>query len=163
MNYAIRPVTPDDKAVVDIFNYYVGNSFAAYPDRKVPHEFFGMLIQLSKGYPFYVAEADGIVVGYGLLRPHVPFGTSRRAAELTCFIAPANTGQGIGGAILGRLADDARILGVDTILASVSSENPGSIGFHKKHGFVECGRFLNAGKKFGKGFDELWLRLLIRP
>jgi phosphinothricin acetyltransferase len=164
VEYVLRLVTPEDKAgVVDIFNYYAENTFAAYPEQKVPYEFFGMLLQLSKGYPFYVAEAGGKVVGYGLLRPHVPFGTFRRTAELTCFIGHEYTGRGIGRAILDRLADDARIMGVDTILASVSSENGGSIGFHKKYGFVECGRFLKSGKKFGKDFDEVWLQLFIRP
>jgi phosphinothricin acetyltransferase len=164
MEYVLRPVTPEDKAaVIDIFNYYVENTFAAYPDQKVPYEFFGMLLQLSKGYPFYVAEAGGKVIGYGLLRPHVPFGTFRRAAELTCFIAPGYTGQGAGKAILDRLAGDARGLGVDTILASVSSENDGSIGFHKKYGFAECGRFRKAGRKSGKDFDEVWLQLFLQP
>jgi phosphinothricin acetyltransferase len=158
-------VTPEDKtSVVDIFNYYyVENSFAAYPDQKVPYEFFGKLMQLAKGYPFYVAEANGKVVGYGLLEPHAPFGNFRRVAGLTCFLAPEHTGKGIGTAILDRLAGDARGPGVDTIIASVSSENAGSIGFHKKYGFVECGRFRHNGKKFGKDFDEVWLRLSVRP
>jgi phosphinothricin acetyltransferase len=141
----------------------VENSFAAYPEQKVPYEFYGMLMQLAKGYPFYVALTGDKVVGYGLLRPHAPFGTFRRAAELTCFIAPEHTGNGIGTLILDHLAADARGMGIDTILAGVSSANEGSIAFHKKYGFAECGRFRCAGKKFGKDFDEVWLQLFLKP
>ena len=32
---------------------------------------------------------------------------------------------------------------ISTILASISSLNERSIRFHEKHGFTECGRFIN--------------------
>ncbi|OPY29254.1 MAG: Acetyltransferase (GNAT) family protein [Methanocella sp. PtaU1.Bin125] len=162
MEYEIRPVTPEDRAgIIDIFNYYIEHTFAAYPEQKVPGEFFGMLMQLAKGYPFYVAESGKAVVGYGLLRPHSPISSFRRTAELTCFIAPDFTGKGIGQAILGRLVADAKAMGIDTILASISSANEGSIRFHRKYGFTECGTFRRAGKKFGRDFDETWMQLHI--
>lgn len=159
-NYVIRPATADDKnGVIDIFNHYIEHTYAAYPDKKVPYEFYGMLMQLARGYPFYVAVADSNVIGYGLLRPHVPMSTFQRSAELTCFLSPGQTGKGIGTAILGRLISDAKGMGIDTILASVSSENQSSIAFHLKHGFSECGRFRHVARKFDKEFDEVWLQL----
>jgi len=162
VDYIIRPVTPDDRSgVIDIFNYYVEHTFAAYPEQKVPYEFFGMLVQLAKGYPFYVVESGEKIVGYGLLRPHSPMSSFRRTAELTCFIAPDCTGKGIGMAILDRLVDDAKGMGIDTILASISSANEGSIRFHRKCGFVVCGTFRRAGRKFGSDFDETWMQLHI--
>ncbi|WP_424356734.1 N-acetyltransferase family protein [Methanocella sp. MCL-LM] len=162
MDYQIRPVVNDDKqGIVDIFNYYVENTMAAYPEQKVPPAFFDMLAQMAKGYPFYVAEAAGSVAGYALLRPHSPMPAFRRSAELTCFISPGYTGKGIGTALLDRLVQDARAQGIDTILASVSSANENSINFHLKHGFVRCGTFARAGKKFGKDFDEVWLQRFI--
>jgi L-amino acid N-acyltransferase YncA len=48
---------------------------------------------------------------------------------------------------------------VDTILASISSRNDGSIRFHKKNGFRECGRFRRVGRKFGQDFDIVWMQL----
>ena len=172
MEYQIRPVTVDDRAgIVDVFNYYVENTYAAYPEQKVPPVFFDMMMEMAKGYPFYVAEqrADAEsgssalkkVIGYGLLRPHMRMDTFRRSAELTCFIAPEYTGKGIGRSILDRLVPDAGAMGIDTILASVSSQNEGSINFHKKYGFTECGTFRKVGKKFGNDLDEVWLQLFI--
>ena len=162
MDYQIRPaVNADGQRIVDIFNYYVENTMAAYPEQKVPPAFFDMLAQLAKGYPFYVAAATGSVAGYALLRPQSPMPAFRRTAELTCFISPEYTGKGIGTALLDRLIRDARAQGIETILASVSSANEGSINFHLKHDFVRCGTFARAGRKFGKDFDDIWLQRFI--
>ena len=35
--------------VIDIFNYYIENGFAAYPDNKLPYEFYDMFIIITKG------------------------------------------------------------------------------------------------------------------
>lgn len=162
MDYQIRPAVNDDRqGIVDIFNYYVENTMAAYPEQKVPPAFFDMLAQMAKGYPFYVAATAGNIAGYALLRPHSPMPAFRRSAELTCFISPDYTGKGLGTALLDRLVEDARARGIDTILASVSSANEGSINFHMKHDFVRCGTFARAGRKFGKDFDEIWLQRFI--
>ena len=39
--------------VMDIFNYYVENSFAAYLEQKLPYEFFDRLLGMAGGYPSY--------------------------------------------------------------------------------------------------------------
>lgn len=173
----IRPVAYNDKvAVIDIFNHYVENTFAAYPDTKAPYQFFDMLMEMAKGYPFYVVETGAdeagqantkssgwskVIIGYGLLRPHYRLGTFSRAAELTCFISPDHRGKGIGTSVLDKLVSDAKAMGISTILASISSANKDSIGFHGKYGFTDCGAFKNVGKKFGKDFDEVWMQLFI--
>ncbi|MCD1294343.1 GNAT family N-acetyltransferase [Methanocella sp. CWC-04] len=170
MEYSIRPVTEKDRSpVIDIFNHYIENSLAAFPENKVGYEFFDLLRGMAKGYPFYVVEAgpgdkdaeDGSIIGYGLLRPHNMMSTFKRSAELTYFLKPGNDRKGIGTRMLNMLVDDARKMGVDTLLASTSSVNQASIDFHKKHGFVECGRFLRVGKKLDKDLDIVWLQRFI--
>ncbi len=159
MAFAFRPVTDGDaRVVVDIFNHYVEGSFAAYPERAMPYEGFELLRQLAQGYPFYAVEKEGRVVGFGLLHPYGRSETMRRAAEVSYFIAPEFTGWGVGSDLLERLVEDARARGIDTLLASVSSENEGSIRFHARHGFVEAGRLRRVGRKFGKDFDVVWMQ-----
>ncbi len=177
MDYRIRPVAYIDKpAVIDIFNFYVDNTFAAYPRDKVPYAFFDVLKEMANGYPFYVAETGGDepgqngnsskraakkVIGYALLRPHYRMDTFARAAELTCFVAPDYTGKGVGRALLDRLVAEAKPMGIRTILASISSGNPGSIRFHTNYGFTKCGEFKGVGEKLDKAFDEVWMQLFI--
>ena len=75
MDYRLEPVSVEDgDQIIDIFNYYVENSFAAYPESKVPDEFFGSFLNLTQGYPFLVAkDMGGKVVGFGSLRPYSLF------------------------------------------------------------------------------------------
>ncbi len=57
MEYSISPiVTEDRKQIIDIFNYYVENSFAAYPEYKLPYQAFDMFLQMSKDLPTVTAK-----------------------------------------------------------------------------------------------------------
>jgi len=159
MSVEFRPVADyDAKAVMDIFNYYIENGFAAYPERTMPIEAFPLFQQLTAGYPFYVLETAGKVVGFGFTHPHNKMDTFKRAAEVSYFIVPEHTGKGLGTELLRRLVTDTKAKGIDTMLASISSYNEGSIRFHLCHGFVECGRFRRVGKKRGRDFDVVWMQ-----
>ena len=164
MDIKIRNVTPgDERVVLEIFNYFVNNSFAAYTEHPEGSRFFQRLIEISKGYPFYVAENNsGEVVGFALLHPYYGIGVFRRAARITYFIKPECTRHGLGKVFLDNIVVEAMKIGVDIILASISSRNEQSISFHKKHGFVECGRFKDVGIKWGKSFDEVWMQYMVK-
>ena len=160
MEPSIRPVSEADwGAVTAIFNHFVAHSFAAYPEAPVDERFF-RLRAVRPGYPFLVAELDGRVVGFGWLAPFHPAATLRRSATLTYFLDPGHTGRGLGSALLEQLLEAGRELGVRSFLAHVSSRNPGSLRFHRKHGFAECGRFVDAGVKHGEHFDIVWFQRL---
>jgi len=163
MNYKIRPMIPEDeREILAIFNYFVDNSFAAYSENPVGHDYFVKLQDISKGYPFYVAECpDGTLAGYALLHPYYPMDAFQRAVRVTYFILPEHTRQGVGVKFLDRLIKDAKAIGVDTLLASISSHNKQSLRFHTKLGFEKCGVFKAVGKKHGQDFDEIWMQMFI--
>jgi phosphinothricin acetyltransferase len=152
----------DRESVVYIFNYYVGHGFAAYPEHTLPYDFFDHLLVLIDEYPSVVArDAGGKIIGFGFLHAHHPLPTFGRAAEITYFILPEHTRQGIGRRILEGLVQEAPRLGVDAILASISSLNEQSISFHRRVGFEQCGRFRQIGKKSGQDFDVIWMQKLL--
>ncbi len=159
-DYVIREVTDrDQSAVVEVFNYFVGHSFAAYPSEPAGLSFFRNLCTMAEGYPFYVIEtSDGVVVGFGLLHKYHSAETFKRTAELTYFILPDHTRSGLGGRLLEMLIGEARDMGIDSLLASISSQNQISLDFHQLHGFAECGRFWRIGEKFGEKFDVVWMQ-----
>ena len=163
MDFTIALVSKKDgKAIIDIFNHYVENSFAAYPEDRVPYEFFDHFLDMTEGYPFLVArDGEGNALGFAMLRPHSPMPVFSRAAEITCFIAPEQTGKGMGKAMHESLLAAAREKGIDTILAGISSLNSASLAFHKKRGFQECGRFQKIGRKWGQDFDVVWMQKMI--
>jgi phosphinothricin acetyltransferase len=160
MNLRFDEMTKEHaKEAIDIFNYYITQSFAAYPEAIVPYEFFNKFLELTKGYPAFVIKNDDSekVVGFCFLRAYNPFPVFRETAEITYFIKHSEVGKGIGRQALQKLEDEAKKIGIKTILADISSENIQSIQFHRKNGFQECGRFHNVGKKKGKQFDVIWM------
>jgi phosphinothricin acetyltransferase len=160
MDVRFEPLTAEHAgAVLGIFNHYVAHSFAAYPESPLPPPAFAMFQQLTSGYPAYVMKDDaGTVLGFCFLRAYQPMSTFRETAEVTYFLAPDAVGRGLGTAALARLEDDGRQRGIRHLLASVSSRNEGSLRFHRRHGFRECGRFAGVGRKQGETFDVVYLQ-----
>ncbi|MBI4767040.1 MAG: N-acetyltransferase [Deltaproteobacteria bacterium] len=163
MKYSISPISSDDReAIMDIFNYYVENSFAAYPENKFPYQAFDMFLKVSKGFPTgSLRDKSGRIIGYGMLRSHNPMPTLSQTAEATYFIHPDYTGKGLGKTLLAFLEKGAVEKGITNILAHISSLNPNSIKFHQKNGFTECGRFKKVGKKNGQEFDTVWMQKML--
>ena len=160
MPFNIKPMTGNDRLpVIDIFNYYIENSFAAYPDQKVPYDFFDILLKTTEGYPtLVVADERETVVGFGILRSYHPFSVFSKTAEISYFLKPEWTGKGLGDLMLGYLTRKAAHKGITSLLASISSLNPMSIRFHLKNGFLECGRLQKIGEKHGQVFDVLYMQ-----
>lgn len=163
MEYSMSPISNEDrKSIIDIFNHYVENSFAAYPETKLPYEAFDKFLQMAQDYPSAkVKDKSDRVIGFGLLRAHNPMPTFAVTAEITYFIHPDHTGKGIGTKLLRLLEKEGKQKGITNILANISSLNPRSIDFHKKNGFNECGRFKNVGNKKGRVFDTLWMQKML--
>ncbi|NLH40579.1 MAG: N-acetyltransferase [Planctomycetes bacterium] len=160
MDIQLSPLTAaDGPAVVDLFNHYAVHSFAAFPEDPLPYPFFDRLMEAAAGWPTLAAKGpDGRLLGFALLRRHNPWPTCSHVAEITYFVAPDSTGQGIGSRMLAELEARARNLGIRTILAAIASLNSGSLAFHSKHGFVEVGRFRNVCIKRGTPFDAVWMQ-----
>ena len=156
-------MTLDDRnAVIDIFNYYIENSFAAYPEKSVTYEFYETLLKMCHGFPNGVIRDDtGVVVGFGMLRPYNPISTFSTTAEITYFVKQGHTGLGLGTVLIEYLMNEGINRGIKSILASVSSLNVGSMKFHIRHGFIECGRFRKIGRKQEKVFDVVYYQKML--
>ena len=142
------------EAVIAIYNYYVANTLADYPNAPVPLSFFDGPLN----YALVAEAAQGEVVGFAMLRPYAFVRTLKRPGDLTYFVRPGHTRQGIGTSMLDLLIAEAKKLGIDNLTANVSSLNPASIAFHRRNGFRQCGRFRRVGTKFGQDFDIVFFQ-----
>ena len=155
-SYTLREVQEQDREpVMEIFNHYVTTGFAAYPDHPLPLGFFDVLREGAHAFP--VIDRDGDIVGIGLVKPFLPFFTFSHSATVSTFIAPAYRHMGYGTVLLDAMTHAAKKKGITVLLANISSRNPESLAFHKKHGFTECGRLHNVGIKFNERFDVVWM------
>ena len=142
----------------EIFNRHVADGFAAYPEEPVSESFIGDLVKSAiEGSALAAVDEDGALLGFGFLRPYSQAAAFSHTAVTTIFLSPEWTGRGIGAAILRLMVDGASRKGITRVLAHISSRNPRSIDFHRKHGFVECGRFPGVGQKWGEDFDVVWV------
>jgi len=160
MEYRFHPLSLEDKTpAMEILNYYGENTFAAYFEGRLPEEVFDSLYQMTRHYPaLSVKDENGKLLGFGMMRAYHYFPTFAHTAELSYFLHPEATGQGIGGRLLETLCEMAKQQGITTLVASIASLNPGSINFHLQHGFTECGRFKRMFRKKGKDIDLVWMQ-----
>lgn len=146
------------KPVMEIFNYYITTSTAAFPSSALPEPFYKFLMEKSEGYPSYVLKDDDTVIGFCQLGKYNGFPTFKSTVTITYFIAKDYTRKGLGSECLKKLEQEAVKIGIKNIVAEVSSENEQSIEFHKKHGFVVAGELKDIGEKFGRSFGVVYMQ-----
>ncbi|KYK23910.1 hypothetical protein AYK25_00645 [Thermoplasmatales archaeon SM1-50] len=75
------------KEVIDIFNYYITHSFAAYPESPMPYQFYNKFLEITKGYPaFIIKNSDsGKVIGFVFYDRIIPFQYFGRQQKLPIF------------------------------------------------------------------------------
>jgi len=144
--------------VAAIMDRHSREGFASFFEAGPSEAAAAVLIDRGGALASTAAIIDGNVIGFGMLRPfHHPAPAFRGTAEISYFLAPEATGRGVGTLLLDHLLHEGAKRGVKRVLAEISSLNEQSLAFHAKRGFVERGRFPDAGRKFGESFDLVWM------
>ena len=155
----IRTVETDDYLdIADIYNYYIKNSSAAFPEKSIDAGFVESLHKSTLAGSFLVLDNGEKVVGFALLREFLPIENFSRTASISYFIAPEYTRNGFGSLLINQLADYAIHHNIDNFIASIASDNHQSINFHEKHGFQLCGTLNNVGFKNNKDFSIVYMQ-----
>lgn len=160
MAYKLLKMTEKDReGVIEVYNYFILNSMAAYRGKKVALDYFDNFLYTARNYLALTVRGEGgEVVGFAMLNPYHSAESFNKTATITYFVMPEYTGKGIGGAILNIFIKWARKRKISNILANVSSLNTQSLKFHQKNGFVKCGLLQGIGRKFGQDFNVVWMQ-----
>ena len=159
----MRPATADDMArVTEIFNRSIDTT-ATWSEtyQTVPERQRWFADRRAAGDGVYVAEIDGVVVGfgaYGDFRDTTKWPGYRFVVENTVHVDSAAHGRGVGGALMAALVEHAAVAGKRQMIAAIDGENEGSIEFHRRLGFVEVGRLPQIGWKFDRWLDLVLLQ-----
>lgn len=160
----IRNATADDLGtILAIYNDAILNGIALWLDDPVElaNREGWLRSQTEGGFPVYVAEVGGTVVGYasyGLWRPYTGF---RHTVTNTIYLVAGHQGRGIGSALLERVVVHARDAGFHVMIADIESGNLASVALHTKFGFETAGVVREVGTKFGSWLDLTIMRLAL--
>lgn len=156
----IRPATPADApAIAAIWNRIIRETTATFTTVEKDPE--TLAAQIAAGTPWWVAEVDGTVQGhanYGQFRGGPGYA---HTMEHSIHLSNIASGQGLGRALMAALEAHARAHGVHVMVAGVSSDNPAGQAFHTRLGYAECGRVLQAGRKWGRWLDLVLMQKIL--
>ena len=148
----------DVPAMLAIYAPYILTTTYSF-EYRVPGE--GEFLQRFRGhtrqFPWLVWEEDGQILGYAY--GSAPFERAAYAwcAESSIYLRPEAQGRGIGRKLYRALEDLLRIQGYQTLYAIITEENPGSLSFHERTGFVHLATFPRCGYKFGRWNGVVWM------
>ncbi|GAA0176649.1 GNAT family N-acetyltransferase [Clostridium sediminicola] len=95
-------------------------------------------------YPLYVIEIDRRIAGYIYLTPYRPGRFAmRHTAEVSYYLHPDFHGKGFGSEMLSFIINEAKEIGIKSLVAILLSINLPSMNLLKKHHFEEWGRLPN--------------------
>ncbi len=147
--------------VMQIYNYYVEHTYAAYPGNKLPNKFFDKLIEEINGYPAYVVKHMDKIVGFCFLSSYKNYKTFKETAEINCFLSYDVKGIGVGDYCLKKLEEDAKKIGIKTILAIIPTKNKLGVRYYHTNGFRTCGTISDIGTKFGESFGLVIMKKVL--
>lgn len=165
MEIIIRPaVSADLPSILDIVNHAILHTTANYnyEPQTLETQLQWFKDKQQHGFPVIVAEFEDEVIGYGA------YGTFREkigyqyTVEHSVYVADNHFGKGIGKLLISELIRLARTQNYHIMIGAIDADNADSIAFHKKFGFEECGVIKQAGFKFGKWLDLLFMQLILK-
>ena len=164
MSFQIRDAREDDlPAILEIHNHVVATSTAHYNYHPADLADRRALVssRQAAGLPFIVAAEADRVAGYASFGPFRPQDGYARTVEHMVYAAPAFQRRGVARSLMLELFPRARALGLHVMLGALDAANAGSIALHEGLGFEKVGLMPQAGYKFGRYLDLLWMQKIL--
>ena len=152
----LAPIAPEDiAACTELYNYYIENTCITLEEEPVtPEEFGARAARITKDYPYIVArDGAGEPIGFAYLDVFNPRSAYRCTADLSIYVDCACRGSGVGQKLYAEIERLGRERGIENLISIITSDNEGSLRFHRKNGFTEIGVMPAVAFKFGKYLD----------
>ncbi|MFC5653396.1 GNAT family N-acetyltransferase [Paenibacillus solisilvae] len=139
------------------YNYYVEHTTISFDlEPYTPEQMTQLIMPLSSLYRTYVILANDAYAGYMLITQHKKKPAFNVTGEITIYLEPSCTGKGIGRPSLAFIEDVARELNFHSLIATICSENEGSVRMFTKLGYEKVSHYKEVGYKF-----ERWLDIVV--
>jgi L-amino acid N-acyltransferase YncA len=167
MNLHVRPATAaDTPAISAIYAVEVRELVNTY-EYEVPDnaEMTRRMDDLTaRGFPYLVAELDGVVAGYAYAGTYRTREAFNWTVENSVYVAGWAQGRGIGRTLLAALIDACTVRGYRQMVAVIGEPtNTASIKLHERFGFEHVGVFKGLGRKHGRWLDTVQMQRALGP
>lgn len=163
----LRACEPDDvPAIAAIYGREVERGTASFElEPPSVDEMVGRRSALVEGgYPYLVAEVDGIVAGYAYAGAYRARPAYRSSVENSVYVDPRFRQRGIALQLLALLVEEAAAREFRQMIAVIGdSANLASIRLHEQAGFVHAGVLRSVGWKHGRWLDTVFMQRALGP
>jgi phosphinothricin acetyltransferase len=160
----IRPAEEDDlAAIAAIYNDVMQTSFTVWQEEPTSvAERQEWLAETSRmAYPVLVATDGSGVLGFIAAEPFRSWPGYAATWEHSVHVRQDVRSRGVGGRMLAAMETTLRTRGAHIMVAGIDSENPGSLRFHARAGFLETGRMPEVGQMRGSWRDLVLLQKIL--
>ncbi len=159
---SVRPSQPSDLAALrEIYNYYVENSHATFdlqPKSKDERRAWLASFATPAHRCLSAVDTQGQVVGYACSGEFKAKPAYASSVEVSVYLHPNIVAKGVGQQLYNHLLPLIDAAGVHRAYAGIALPNPRSLRLHQQHGFTEIGHLSEAGFKFDRYWDVVWLQ-----
>lgn len=163
MGLHIRAAIPQDSAaLLRIYAPYVMETTVTFEfDVPSEREFRGRIEYALDRFVYLVLEEDtedgGVPIGYAYYGAFGERAAYQWSVETSIYLDRSRCGGGLGTVLLEALERCMVAQGITNSQACITSENTGSIEFHRGHGYAPCAEFSNCASKFGRWLSVTWM------
>jgi len=159
----VRSATKSDaSAICAIYNHYVLNTPVTFEEEVVTKEDMAARIaKVQSGYPWLVAEREGIVVGYAYASRWKSRCAYRYSVETTVYVDNNVCKSGIGSELYVQLIADLKKISMHSLIGGIALPNTASVALHEKFGFRKVAQFEQVGWKFDRWIDVGYWELIL--
>ncbi len=148
----------DSPEILEIYKPYITNTTISFEYEPPALTEFTLRIQtISSKYPYLVYERDSVILGFAHASPYQTSAAYAYDVDLSIYLAPKAQCNGVGRKLYTCLLDLLQKQGFYNVYACVTGDNERSINFHKALGFRNLGAHPQAGYKFDRWLDIVWM------
>ena len=153
---------PQLDLVKEIYDFYIINSTATYYINKLSTDELREFILIGhEKYKSYLIMTGEECCGFCYLSPYKNRQAYNRTAEISLYLKPEFTGQGLGKIVLEHLEEVAVNKGISVLIGVISGDNENSIKLFGRCGYDKCAHFKQIGEKFNMILDVVCYQKLL--
>jgi phosphinothricin acetyltransferase len=161
----IRTARPDDlRELLAVYAPYILGTTITFEETVPSVEEFRARIETTlERYPYLVAEEvlpageSTRILGYAYAGAYSSRVAYDWSVETAIYVSREASGRGVGSALYRELERVLARQHVVNLGACITTENEGSLAFHRHLGYEKVAEFKHFGFKFGRWLDVTWM------